>query len=116
MKINPLKLIIVLLLTFCVVSCSNYNTTVEKVLPIPTDRQLEWQKLDYYAFIHFNMNTFTNKEWGYGDEKPDQFNPTELNTDQWAKIISEVGMKGIIITAKHHDGFCYGQVNLQIIQ
>jgi alpha-L-fucosidase len=100
MKIRHLVIFFYLL----IISCS--ENKIEKVNPIPSDRQLEWQKLDYYAFIHFNMNTFTNKEWGYGDEKPDQFNPTELNTDQWAKIISEVGMKGIIITAKHHDGFC----------
>lgn len=74
--------------------------------PIPSDRQLAWQELEFYAFVHFNMNTFTNKEWGFGDESPSLFNPVELDCRQWARICKDAGMKGIIITAKHHDGFC----------
>ena len=74
--------------------------------PIPSERQLQWQELEYCAFIHFNMNTFTDSEWGKGDENPRLFNPTELDCRQWARVCSEAGMKGIIVTAKHHDGFC----------
>jgi alpha-L-fucosidase len=78
----------------------------EPVYPIPNQRQLDWQELEFYAFIHFNMNTFTNMEWGTGGESSSQFNPTELDCRQWAKTFKDAGMKGIIITAKHHDGFC----------
>ena len=74
--------------------------------PVPEPRQIAWQKLEFYAFVHFNMNTFTNMEWGFGDESPELFNPGELDTRQWARICKEAGMTGIIITAKHHDGFC----------
>ena len=85
--------------------CGKKENVISPVLPLPNANQIAWQKMEYYAFIHFNMNTFTNKEWGFGDEKPIQFNPSQLDTRQWAKVIKQAGMKGIIITAKHHDGF-----------
>ncbi len=92
---------IVLLIT----SCTQVSPP-ETVLPVPSERQLAWHELEFYAFVHFNMNTFSGMEWGMGDEKPEMFNPTELNCRQWARVCKEAGMKGIILTAKHHDGFC----------
>lgn len=94
-----------LLLAVITCSCGQLKAP-DPVGPLPSERQMAWHALDYYAFIHFNMNTFTNREWGTGGESPQQFNPTELDTRQWAKVAKDAGMQGIIITAKHHDGFC----------
>ncbi|RVU26667.1 glycoside hydrolase family 29 (alpha-L-fucosidase) [Sandaracinomonas limnophila] len=78
---------------------------IKPVLPLPSQKQLKWQELEYYGFVHFNMNTFTNVEWGEGKESPQQFNPKQLDCEQWVKIAKSAGMKGLILTVKHHDGF-----------
>ena len=72
---------------------------------LPTKQQLAWHDMEYYWFVHFGPNTFTDKEWGHGDEQADIFNPSALDCRQWARIAKASGAKGIIITAKHHDGF-----------
>jgi alpha-L-fucosidase len=74
--------------------------------PIPTRAQLDWHETEYYLFMHFGPNTFTDKEWGEGTEPENLFNPSALDCRQWCRIAKESGAKGIIITAKHHDGFC----------
>ena len=76
------------------------------MIPVPTASQLAWQNMEYYFFVHFGPNTFTNLEWGKGTENAEVFDPKELNCDQWCRIAKAAGAKGIIITAKHHDGFC----------
>ena len=74
--------------------------------PVPSEAQLRWQEMEYNMFVHFGPNTFTGLEWGQGNEAEDIFHPTALDCRQWAATAKAAGMKGIIITAKHHDGFC----------
>jgi alpha-L-fucosidase len=74
--------------------------------PVPSENQVHWQEMEYYAFVHFSLNTYTDQSWGYGNEDINLFNPEKLDCRQWARICKEAGMKGIIITAKHHSGFC----------
>ena len=72
----------------------------------PSERQIRLQDMEFYAFVHFTVNTFTDKEWGDGTETEEIFDPGHFNADQWVEAIRSAGMKGLILTCKHHDGFC----------
>jgi alpha-L-fucosidase len=74
--------------------------------PVPSENQMRWQEMEYYSFVHFSLNTYTDQSWGYGNEDVKLFNPEKADCRQWARICKEAGMKGVIITAKHHCGFC----------
>jgi alpha-L-fucosidase len=99
------RITIFLIFVLSLNGCSRVKTP-DAYGPVPSERQLKWHEMEYYMFVHFTVNTFTDKEWGYGDEKESVFNPSELDCRQWARVAKDAGMKGIIITAKHHDGFC----------
>lgn len=82
------------------------QSVVSTDTPRPTPQQIDYQRKEKVAFVHFGVNTFTNREWGTGQEEPEIFNPTDFDANQWAKTLSKNGFKTLILTAKHHDGFC----------
>ena len=96
----------VLLCTQLFGECLGQATPPKPFGPVPNKNQIRWQQMEYYAFIHLSTNTFTDQEWGYGEDDPKIFNPEKLDTRQWARVCKAAGMKGIILTAKHHSGFC----------
>ena len=102
--------------TFAVLFCWCASCAAQPLAPttpepaphgaIPTAQHLRWHSYEFYAFVHFNMNTFTGVEWGHGTETPEHFNPIAFDANQWCALFKECGLTGVIITAKHHDGFC----------
>ncbi|MEP7377417.1 MAG: alpha-L-fucosidase [Chitinophagaceae bacterium] len=96
-----------MMLCICMTSFSYAQTKAPIAFgPVPNENQMRWQEMEYYAFVHYSLNTYTDQSWGYGNEDVKLFNPEKLDCRQWARICKQAGMKGIIITAKHHCGFC----------
>jgi alpha-L-fucosidase len=91
----------------CFVTYTAKDDVIQRAAKItPSPRQIEYQKMEFALFVHFGVNTFNDVEWGSGKESPTIFNPTQLDTDQWAKTAKDAGMKMLLFTCKHHDGFC----------
>jgi len=109
MKPNRLFVLCLGSLGLLLAACTGVAASVPPPMPhgpTPTPRQLQWHEMEFYGFVHFTVNTFTDKEWGYGDESPAVFHPTDFDPGQIASTAKMAGMKGLILTAKHHDGFC----------
>jgi alpha-L-fucosidase len=100
------RLTTTILAIICVSSLSAQVAEQQPYGPLPSENQLRWQDMEMYAFIHYSLNTYTDQEWGFGNEDPKLFNPSNLDCRQWARVCKQAGMKGIIFTAKHHCGFC----------
>ena len=97
---------VTLLMAILIVNTYAQKTIPKPCGPVPTENQLRWQDMEMYAFIHYSLNTYTDQEWGFGNEDPKLFNPADLDCRQWARVCKQAGMRGIIFTAKHHCGFC----------
>ncbi|CAN5406438.1 hypothetical protein BH10BAC4_BH10BAC4_12760 [soil metagenome] len=99
--------IVLFILCATLLNCSSDKTEAPSPIgPLPNVNQLVWHDMELNAFVHFTTNTFTDKEWGYGDEAHSVFNPSTMNAEQWIITFKEAGFKGVILTCKHHDGFC----------
>lgn len=109
MKNLLINRILLLLFVIIVFGCGKKQISPSDIPPnsvIPSDNLMAYQQMELIGFIHFTMNTFTNKEWGFGDESPELFDPTQLDAEQWVLTAKSAGIKQLILTAKHHDGFC----------
>ncbi|UCD38337.1 MAG: alpha-L-fucosidase [Fidelibacterota bacterium] len=95
-----------LIIPLLAIGCASRMDDISPTAVVPTPQQIAYQEMELIGFIHFSVNTFTDQEWGNGAESPDTFNPTALDARQWAEVARDVGMKQLIVTAKHHDGFC----------